>query len=98
MAFTASLVCNTVFGNLRVVVYNVTPDSTAGSFQTALPVVSFAHNSIKSMASFVNSGSTRNIAVMTENAGPTGTSIAGSIALTGCVANDVYRVIAYGPS
>ena len=96
MAFTKSLVTQTVLGNRRVLVYNVTPDSTAGSITTEDTIpIKWAEVSIKSMASFVNSGSTRNIAVFAENKGATGTTIAGTLAMTGTIANDVYRVVVY---
>jgi hypothetical protein len=57
--------------------------------------IKFAQVSIKSLASYVNSGSTRNIAVFSENAGATGTSINGTLALTGTISGDVYRVVVY---
>lgn len=98
MAFTASFVTDSVMGKYRTRVYNVTADGTAGNFNTGLPRVTWAMTTIKSMASFVNSGSTRHIAVMAENVLDAGTAAAGYVALTGTVSGDVYRVIAFGPS
>lgn len=100
MAPTVSqLVSNTVVGNMRMSIFNVTPDAATITFDTGMGRnLLAAHNSIKSLASFVNSGSTRNIAVLAVNAGALGTAIAGTLAMTGCIANDVYTVVCYAAS
>lgn len=41
MAFTNSLVAQTVFGNKRVVIYNVTADAASGAVTSSLSVIEF---------------------------------------------------------
>ena len=99
MAFTVSqVVTNTVFGDLRMKIINVTPDATTGTFDPGMGNVVAVLPHIKSMASFIGSGSTRNIAVVTPNAGAAGTAIVGTIAMTGCIANDVYTLVVFAKS
>ena len=99
MAFAVSnVVSNTVFGDLRIRIMDVTPDATTGTFDAGMGNLIAVLSTPKSMASFINSGSTRNIAVVAQNAGALGTSIAGNIAMTGCIANDVYRLICFAKS
>lgn len=99
MAFTVSqVVTNTVVGDLRMKIINVTPDATTGTIDPGMGTLVAVLSHIKSMASFVNSGSTRNIAVISPNAGALGTTIAGTIAMTGCVANQVYTLVCYAKS
>lgn len=99
MAFTVSqVVTNTVFGDLRVKIINVTPDATTGTIDPGMGTLVAVLPHVKSMASFVNSGSTRNMAVVSPNAGALGTAIAGTIAMTGCIANDVYTLVCFAKS
>jgi hypothetical protein len=98
MAFTASTLVNTVMGDLRVKIMNVSCDSTAGSIDAGMGNLIAVHAGIKSMASFVNSGSTRHIAVISPNAGTTGTTIVGTVGMTGCVSGDVYTLVCYAKS
>jgi hypothetical protein len=99
MAFTVSqVVTNSVFGDLRVKIVNVTPDATTGSVNLGMGALHAVIPSIKSMASYINSGATRNIAVVAVNAGPLGTAIVGEVALTGCIANDVYTLLCFSKS
>lgn len=95
MAFTQSLVTETVLGNVRAIVYNVTPDAAAGTITTQDDVsIKWAQVSIKSAATIATNATTF-LGVFTENAGDTGTAIAGTLAMTSVVANDVYRVVVY---
>lgn len=88
MAFTAStLVRGTVFGNQLVKVFNITADSGAGSIDTGLKNINF---------SMVGSVSAPTNPVVADNKGPTGTSIAGTLALTNCTSGNIYRAIVYG--
>lgn len=98
MAFTASFVTDSVMGKYRLRVYDVTPDAAAGNFDTGLKRVTWSMNSIVSAASFVNSGSTRNLGVFKENVLETGTAAAGYISITGTVSGNKHRVICFGPS
>lgn len=99
MAFTKSLITETVMGNQRVRVFNVTPDASTGSIDTGFPQVKWAEMSIKSMAAFIASGATsQTFPNYQENKGPTGTSINGTIGFSGCVSGDVYRVVVYNGS
>jgi hypothetical protein len=99
MAFTVSqIVTNTVMGDLRVKIVNVTADATTGSFDLGMGNLVAVLSHPKSMASFVNSGSTRNMAVISPNAGVSGTSIVGTVGMTGCIAGDVYTLVAYAKS
>jgi len=99
MAFTVSqVVSSTVWGNLRINVLNVTPDATTGTFDTGLNGLIAVIPTIKSMASFVNSGSTRNIGVFSPNLTASGAASNGICAITGCVANNVYTVVCLGKS
>lgn len=99
MAFTISqVVTNTVMGDMRVKIINVTPDATAGTFDAGMGNIIAVIPTIVSMASYVNSGSTRNVAVIAVNKGATGTSIVGNVAMTGCIANDVYQLVVLAKS
>lgn len=98
MAFTVSQITNTVFGNERVVVLNVTPDSAEGA--VTVPGISrVVHATLtpKTQASFIASGNTsQTYPTYVENAGTTGTVIAGTVGLSGLVASNVYRLVVYG--
>lgn len=87
MAFAASQVCDTVFGNMRVVVFDVTPDGTAGTVVTGLNRVAFAQVSQKS-------GITQpNVAI---NQLESGTAALGTVALTSAVSSNVSTLIVFG--
>lgn len=99
MAFTLSnVISHTISGDLRMRVVDVTPDATTGTFDPQMGNIVAVLSTIKSMASYVNSGATRNVAVIAQNAGALGTAIVGTIAMTGCIANDVYRLVVYSKS
>lgn len=99
MAFAVSqVVTNTVFGDLRVKIIDVTPDATTGTIDPGMGTLVAVLPHIKSMSSFVNSGSTRHIAVVGVNKGALGTSIAGTIAMTGCISGDVYTLVCFAKS
>lgn len=99
MAFTVSqVVTGSVFGDMRIKIINVTPDATTGSFDAGMGNLVAVIPSIKSMQSWVGSGSTRNVAVVGINVGPVATAIVGQIALTGCVSGDVYTLICFAKS
>lgn len=94
MAFTVSqIVTNTVWGDLRVKIVNVTPDATTGTFDAGMGNIYAVLSHPKSMASFVNSGSTRNMAVISPNLNASGAASIGVVGMTGCVANDVYTLV-----
>jgi hypothetical protein len=88
MAFTASvLVKGVAFGNQLVKVFNVTADAAAGSFDTGLKSINFSQ--VTSVSSPTNP-------VVADNKGPTGTTTAGTLAITNCTSGNVYRAIVYG--
>jgi hypothetical protein len=97
MAFTNSLIVQTVFGDKRVVFHQVTPDAAEGTLVTGLINVDFAVVSPKKQASFIASGNTSQTSVnYLLNVGSTSTVALGTIGFSGCVANNVYAVISFG--
>ena len=92
MAFTKSLIAETVWGNKRVQLALVTADAAAGTVDFGSKRIEWAQVAAKSQASFINSGSTVNIPRLAYNAGATGTSTTGTLGMTSCIANDVYTV------
>ena len=97
MAFTTSHLFDTVFGNKRVSVQQVTPDAAEGTVSTRLAKVDWALVSERKRATFVASGNTSqsyvNYAI---NAGSTGTAINGTIGFSGCVANNIFYLVSFG--
>ena len=99
MAFTTSHLFDTVFGNQRVSIQQVTFDAAEGTVVTRLPKVNFALVSMRKQASFVASGNTSQTYVnYVINAGTTGTAINGTIGFSGCVANNIAYVVSFGAS
>lgn len=99
MAFTASFVTDSVMGKYRLRVYDVTPDAATGSIDTGLKRVTWSFLTPKSIQAFTASGNTSYTSpTLAENALPEATAAAGYIALTGVVANNIYRVVCFGPS
>lgn len=92
MALTKSLVTETVFGNQRVVVWDVTPDAAATSFATGLNAISFSQVTAKSAVTDATFG------VFTDNEDVAGTTVAGTLAMTSVVSSGElkYRVVAFG--
>lgn len=97
MAFTVSSITNSVFGNMRVIFQQVTPDAAEGTVTTGLNNIIYAEVSPRKRATFIASGNTSqsymNYAL---NAGSTGTALAGVLGFSGCVASDIYLVVSYG--
>lgn len=103
MAFTVSqVITNTVVGDLRLKIVNVTADAATGSFDAGMGNVVAAHYSIKSQATTAVPSNPTGTNVtnprLVINAGTTGTAIVGTIAMTSCVANDVYTLVIYAKS
>jgi hypothetical protein len=97
MGFTVSNVFNSVFGDRRVSVEQVTADAAEGRVTTRLSKIEFAIVSPRKQASFVASGNTSQTYVnYAINAGSTGTAINGTIGFSGCVANNIYFVVSFG--
>lgn len=87
MAFTASQIVVSDYGNHKVAYWRVTADSTAGGFSAgAVPVID-AHYTIEQQAA------TTVMPRIVKNLGPTSTAIVGQISMTSTVNGDVYRVI-----
>lgn len=87
MAFTLTVNEKTVFGNMQVQMGTVTADATAGSVQTSLGRIRHITVTPKSVTTGYK------VAV---NAGATGTSTAGALAITGCTSGDEFFVTVYG--
>lgn len=97
MAFTVSNVVDSVFGNLRVSVQQVTPDAAEGTVVTKLNKLAFALVSSRKNATFVASGNTaQSYLNYVVNAGTTGTAINGTIGFSGAVANSILTVVSFG--
>lgn len=88
MAFTTSMLFQTVFGNMRVQIFDVTADATTGVFSTALNAYYGAFLNPKSMASAPYS--------LKENELCAGTASVGDIGVTGVASGDKFQVIAFG--
>lgn len=97
MAFTVSHLVDTVFGNKRVSVQQVTPDASEGVVATRLSKLDFAIVTSRKNATFVASGNTaQSYLNYVINAGSTGTAINGSIGFSGCIANNILYVVSFG--
>lgn len=97
MAFTTSHLFDTVFGNKRVSVQQVTPDAAEGTVITRLSKVDWAIAVNRKNATFIASGNTaQSYMNYVINAGTTGTAANGQIGFSGCVANNIMYVVSYG--
>lgn len=81
MAFNASTLHKTVFGNLRVTVLSCTADAASGAVDVGLESVKFAHVTPVSLTSGLHS--------------VTFTSVSG-VSVAGVANGDVFYVTAYG--
>lgn len=88
MAFTASLVASTDFGNKAVKVFNVTADAASGSVSTGLNVVEWHSMSPVSMA-------TAAIKIK-DNLSAASAAANGSIMVSSAVNGDAFVLTAYG--
>lgn len=88
MAFTKSTVVNTVHGNQRLIVYDVTADAATGALATDLGSVTAVWSQAKSMASSSYS--------IKADEGVAGTAIAGTIGITGVTSGDLIQVFCLG--
>lgn len=97
MAFTVSHIADTVFGNKRVTVQQVTPDAAEGTVSTRLSKVEFALAVDRKRATFTASGNTaQSYMNYVINAGTTGTAANGTIGFSGCVANNIFILVSFG--
>lgn len=88
MAYTATKVFSTVWGNKQVKIFNVAADAASGSVQTGLNVVEscwISPISCTTNAQNVKSNTT---------VGSTGAN--GSIFISSCVSTDVFTLVAIG--
>ena len=88
MAFTKSTILNTVIGNQRLIVYDITADGTAGAVTTDLGSVTAVWSQPKSMASAPYS--------IKEDELTASTASAGSIGITGVASGDLLQVFCLG--
>jgi hypothetical protein len=87
MAFTTSMLFQTVQGDKRVQAIRVTADGATGTVPTSLNVVE---------ACVVGPVSAPTNPVIAINQGTTGTSILGTVGMTSCTSGNVYQLIVYG--
>ncbi len=88
MAYTASGLGKTVFGNQRVHHIRVTADATSGAIDTGLSVVDFINVSAQSATT------TGFRTFMNQNSGLTANN--GSVAISGAVSGDTILLTGYG--
>lgn len=91
MAFSFTKSADTVFGNQRVIQGILSADSAEGTFAFGLNSIAHVQATPKSAPTSTSRGTSFRI-----NVGSTGTAIAGTLALTGCVSGDTYYVTVYG--
>jgi hypothetical protein len=89
MAFTVSNVVRDTWGANKINILRVTADATTQTIDTGFNVVKHA--------SLMNEGASTS-PVMVMNAGAEGTSINGSIALSGCTAAAIYHLWVVSPA
>lgn len=94
MALTKSLIAQTVFGNMRLECWDVSPDAVATAFATGLNKILFSQVTVASADTDATFG------VFTENEDVAGTSVAGTMAMTSVVNSGEikYRFVVYGAS
>lgn len=88
MAFTATKVFSTVWGNKQVRVYNVAADAASGSVQTGLNIIEACWISPVSC--------TTNAQNVKSNTTAGSTAANGSILISSCVSTDVFTLVAIG--
>lgn len=87
MAYTYAATKKTTFGDQRVQFGTVTADATAGDFATGLGVLEAVQVTPKSVTTGYK---------VRLNAGQSGTSTVGTVAITGCTSGDEFFVTVYG--
>jgi hypothetical protein len=87
MAFTYTVTKKTTFGDQHVQFGTLVADGTAGDAATGLGVIEHLHVTPKSVTTGFK---------VAKNAGQTGTSTAGTLAVTGCTSGDEFFVTVYG--
>jgi TolB-like protein len=88
VAYTVTVLGNTVHGNERVIRYKILADATTQTVATGLGVI----NGIN----VVNKSATSGMGKYSINLNATGSAAAGSFAMTGIVSGDEYYVTVYG--
>ena len=88
MAFTKSFLAQTTWGNKKLYVYSMTADAGTDAISTDLSSVEFCWTNCVSM--------TTTAAAFVADAGPAGTSIAGSVGASGLTSGDAFTLFAVG--
>ena len=88
MAFTKELILSTVWGNKRLIVYSMTADAATDAISTDLATVDCCWTNCVSM--------TTTAAAFVSDAGPAGTSIAGSVGASGLTSGDAFTLFVAG--
>ena len=92
MALTKSLIAESVVGNWKVRVFDVTPDAAATAFATGMDSIAFSQVTIASGVTDATFG------VFSDNQDVAGTAVAGTLAMTSVVTSGEikYRCVVYG--
>lgn len=88
MAFTNSLLVNTVFGNERVQHWRITADGLSSALNTGLDTIYSVNFAPQSMTTAAGK--------FAINEGVEGTSIAGTLGITGVASGDEFLLTVYG--
>lgn len=88
MAYTASLVATTDFGNKAVKVFNVTADAASGSVSTGLSVVEWIEVTCQSCATAAFK--------VKPNLSAASATVLGSVMVSSAVSGDNFYLVCYG--
>lgn len=88
MAFSNSKILNTVWGDKRVEAYSSVADAATGTILTGLTTIENISVALKS--------ATTAAVKFVVNQSVTGTSVPGTVAITGAVSGDEFYVTVYG--
>jgi hypothetical protein len=89
MAYTASIAKETVFGDQRVKMYNVTADANSGAIGTGL-------NYINAVSISLQSASSAGFKVKPNVGSGATASQFGQIFVSGCTNGDAFQLVVYG--
>lgn len=90
MAYTATKLFKTVWGNKQIIAYSVAADATSGSVQTGLSVIEACFISPVSMTTALGVVNVKSNTTVGSSAAP------GSIFISSCISTDVFTLIAVG--
>ena len=88
MAYTATKQMSTVFGDQRVIGYEITSDSAIAEIDTGLEYITHIQKSIKSATTLT--------VFIAPNVNSTGSASLGTLTITGSTSGDDFYVTVYG--